>query len=549
MDVDDQFEDFTTASDWEQFTARLEQLLTEWLSKPVEPENVTNNWVDIQEKVTFSDFPFNFSYYRRVTDAELNDGNGVIMESTVEPINTSPSYPPYILRMLSSEPDFPPRSTPCPVSEFFSLEEFAVLSSTAAEPVHKESRLKLLLSSACIALNNTSCNFPIFGWNQNYFYGVAENGGVRTAFQMIRLKSVMISTYLSGLLDVFKSKIGQSLSAPIIITAHFFYNMNTWHEDFTYDSFPPELFDVLNVTATGGEADKDKDSTRVSIDQWSQLYSNTSIITFGSLDDIFINLQLICGWPALTDDIVVDSNTYTDFDAENAPEWFMSLNLDANAEFRLRDMIDGIWNLNTEFASLKDILGKCIDENEDTTHYTSALDRLTSDPVSQLPVAGINTVLGSAHRRLLYSPSQYSDLPPISSENMDVALRFLFPDAEPNPSLPYPSSFDRIPDLKKDATTSFWENLQGVKSAPIGSLVWRLATLIGNLHAYNGGNMAVAHMWTEFVLELRYRLEKSVLICGLQLDQVMMPCMISSHVNIHIMICPVIWCIVATKSV
>lgn len=56
--------------------------------------------------------------------------------------------------------------------------------------------------------------------------------------------------------------------------------------------------------------------------------------------------------------------------------------------------------------------------------------------------------------------------------------------------------------------------MQGIKSAPVGSLVWRLAILIGNLHAYNGGATAVAHMWTEFVLELRFRVEKSIPICG-----------------------------------
>lgn len=63
--------------------------------------------------------------------------------------------------MLSSEPEFPPRISPCPVSEFFSIEEFAVLSSSIPEPVHEESKLKLLLSSACIALNNTN-------WYENF---------------------------------------------------------------------------------------------------------------------------------------------------------------------------------------------------------------------------------------------------------------------------------------------------------------------------------------------------------------------------------------------
>lgn len=54
MFQDDQFEDFTTASEWEQFTARLEQLLTEWMGKPLDKDNLNNNWIVIHEKVSFS---------------------------------------------------------------------------------------------------------------------------------------------------------------------------------------------------------------------------------------------------------------------------------------------------------------------------------------------------------------------------------------------------------------------------------------------------------------------------------------------------------------
>lgn len=55
-----------------------------------------------------------------------------------------------------TESEFPPRSAPHIVSEYFSVFEFAVLSSAGLEPVSKESKLKVLLSSACIAINNTS---------------------------------------------------------------------------------------------------------------------------------------------------------------------------------------------------------------------------------------------------------------------------------------------------------------------------------------------------------------------------------------------------------
>lgn len=92
----------------------------------------------------------------------------------------------------------------------------------------------------------------------------------------------------------------------------------------------------------------------------------------------------------------------------------------------------------------------------DGAQYISALDRLTSDPVSPLPLPAINTVIDSAHRRLLYSPSVYSDLAPISSDNLETILKFLFPDARPNPKYPYPASFERTPEFKNEAVASLW---------------------------------------------------------------------------------------------
>lgn len=207
--------------------------------------------------------------------------------------------------------------------------------------------------------------------NHHYYYGIAESVGVRTTFQMIRLKSIPFPSYLSGILDVFKSKIGQNLSAPIVITAHFFYNMNAWHEDFTYDPFPPELFDLLKTSNSKSDSalqlnsgDIDKEN-RVPISDWVQCCSHSAILPFGSMDDPFSSMELVVGWPTLTDDVVVDSATYTDLEPENAPEWHFSLKSDANADFRLRDVLEGIWSLQTEHMSVKDILGKSIEDSSD----------------------------------------------------------------------------------------------------------------------------------------------------------------------------------------
>lgn len=188
---------------------------------------------------------------------------------------------------------------------------------------------------------------------------------------MVRLKTVHFPPYLSSLLEIFKSKIGQSLSAPVIITAHFFYNMNAWHEDFTYDTILPEIFEILStlpednhISQPSFALPETEKESRIPVKEWTEYCSHANLLPFGSMDDPFYSLELVVGWPSLTDDIVVDSATYTDLEPENAPEWYFSLKSDPNADYRLTDLVEGIWNLHTEIASLKDILGKGIEDSD-----------------------------------------------------------------------------------------------------------------------------------------------------------------------------------------
>lgn len=53
-----------------------------------------------------------------------------------------------------------------------------------------------------------------------------------------------------------------------------------------------------------------------------------------------------------------------------------------------------------------------------------------------------------------------------------------------------------------------------LKSAPSDSLTYRLALCLCLVNYNYGGLRAVAHVWQEFVLELRYRWENNYLIFG-----------------------------------
>lgn len=81
-----------------------------------------------------------------------------------------------------------------------------------------------------------------------------------------------------------------------------------------------------------------------------------------------------------------------------------------------------------------------------------------------------------------------------------------------------------------------------LKSAPCDSLTYRLALCLCLVNYNYGGLRAVAHVWQEFVLELRYRWENNYLIFGWVWAHV-------RNLRLHyIIICVVIFGVVTLKS-
>ena len=103
-----------------------------------------------------TEFPFKFSYYKKLTPVK----NDVMTNSSIGLSSASSNgdlYPPYIQSALSKESDaFPPKYAPHKIADYFDIKEFAILTSAGPEPIHNESKFKALLSSACLAVNNTS---------------------------------------------------------------------------------------------------------------------------------------------------------------------------------------------------------------------------------------------------------------------------------------------------------------------------------------------------------------------------------------------------------
>ena len=72
-------------------------------------------------------------------------------------LSSDVNVPPFLHSIISDENEFPPKICPHNLCEQFCLKELAIVSSSSpSDPIQDESKLKVLLSSACIAINNTN---------------------------------------------------------------------------------------------------------------------------------------------------------------------------------------------------------------------------------------------------------------------------------------------------------------------------------------------------------------------------------------------------------
>ncbi|GLD71007.1 rab3 GTPase-activating protein catalytic subunit [Lates japonicus] len=169
-------------------------------------------------------------------------------------------------------------------------------------------------------------------------------------------------------------------------------------------------------------------------------------------------LHLATTWPHLTEGIVVDNEVYSDLDPLQAPHWSVRVRTAENPQCLLGDLLMEFFKLCCKKESTEEILGRRLaeDESKENSDISSALSKLTE------PAATANSG-GKAEQ----------------DKNSDYNL-FL-----------------------------------QLKSAPIDSLTYRLALCVCLVNYNHGGLRAVAHLWQEFVLELRYRWENNYLIYGL----------------------------------
>lgn len=478
-------QDFTTASEWEVFMARIEEIISQWKidkersEKPLDTESI---WSIKSERLNFADEHFYlYLYSKQIACSDITEINEEKEDNPQKnPIDSLHDFELY------NENNNEVHSC---LSIWYGLNEFIVLSPASNGGIINESKIKMLLSSIYVVEGNLVASenlnsIPIFiqireKW-QRLYLGVFANEVIRTNFEMVHLKKGLpYCNYLSGLLDLFKTKISSPCTIDqFIVSTQFTFTLSefggfVWKQDLLHQNYDIESLFILPFG--------------VSVDPISALILKTT-------------------WNHLPDNLVVDSENYTDFDPMAAMKWSCLIKSTNDPVCLMGDaMTEFLQNLNNSFT-IYDILG---DFASLPSSENNPLDLLTEPNVPTLSRLLTRTARHSLTRNKRNNP-------PLSESVLVPLLYFLFPDADEKSNFPYGrEEKEHVEPSEQILFKNFDEEFKGFKTCSPDSLVWRLSIILTHCLQSLGGLRAFAHIWYEFVQEMRYRWEKSMPIPGL----------------------------------
>ncbi|XP_076118047.1 rab3 GTPase-activating protein catalytic subunit-like isoform X3 [Mytilus galloprovincialis] len=501
--------DFTTASDWERFIARLEEVLHEWKlvnNKPKAPaaknEFTTGEWLEKTDDICFADFKFLITYhYLNISGSKSESLDRQSPDNDVEEEEKKEDETPTVLTdLMSTDNDFPSKAH-CLV-RLYGLQEFIVITpADRNKAIDSESRAKVLLSSVSVALTNSSSSIPVFiqiqqPWRQMYC-GTSVMSEMSVEFDVIHLTRIPQQySHLAGLLDVFKSKLATQVTPrpTVDVAVRFTYQLQEWVNS-PWPQEPPDLSspmeDEIGCSSFGS-------------------------LPFGAIEDPISALQLFCSWYSLSEDMIVENQNYSDLDPLLAPQWTAKINKTEDPRCLLGTYIHKFLKHCYSKETTRDLLWNILsdeEENDATADISHALHRLTENKVGY-NIPSLSNVVSKAGSRLAVKQAEA----PISHDTINDILLFLFPDAK--------DPLEKANDEREEENTcennnpskftALLESLpKRLKTAPTDSLVYRLAVCLCIVNKHNGGLKGLAQMWQEFVLEMRYRWENKYEIEGI----------------------------------
>lgn len=399
-------QDFTTASDWELFNSRLEEIFHAWRLHLIDHKNKRPmakdelfkcDWAVQKELLSFADCPMEVAHYSaklggrsesEIINSMITFKDLMNLENTFSPVDNRRSINPFRIH---------------PVAAWYGIREFVIIT-----PVHtaikNESQIRILQSSVHLSVAESNCQVPVFiqvlERRMDVFLGVCEVDSKRLSFDIINLQQLP-STYkcLSGLLDMFKGKIGVQYVDPVSVSVRATY---------TVDRIRHCLYEAPNLD-----------------------YENSSEIIwkfpFGLSNDPVLDLTLFCTWPEVRENVVIDIRGNSNFDPFLAPEWQIRCNYDDSPVSLMCEILnDYLENVNMK-TTLVELLGENYSLDR-ASQGRNPLELLTESRGLRLP----NLLRAGAS-----GDKKSSNTGPIPADVLTKMLMYLFPDPEEDTNLFY----------------------------------------------------------------------------------------------------------------
>ncbi|XP_012555264.2 rab3 GTPase-activating protein catalytic subunit isoform X1 [Hydra vulgaris] len=485
-----EIDDFTAASDWERFIYRIEEIIGPhgWkLDKNHKKQKLSQgselHTLDLKENLQFNHRQFYLCYHK--SHGEIQSSQEVLLETLPQALHDSFDF------------NFDFLSRGHILNRCFGIKEFIVLLPASNEAqIEGESEMKLLWSSLGIALSNLNCQTPIFiqvgPRNRSLFYGLCIGEGFRSSYETIHLKYTPHEcNHIQGMIETFRSKLSCPIQSNVIISVRFSYIINDWPEEMWCQELP-------NI--------ENEFEMQVGINSFEEL-------PFGPLQEPVIDLMLAVTWPQLSSDMINDDAHFSDLDPMQAPHWSLKARFMDFCPTLLFEQVKALLHLchhssgyNT--AQILRTSHRNDQNNELTSEVSHVLDRLTkpAPSLSPLSMAVSRAAMKAINTNVIDSP--------LPEELLNKALNLLFPDAHlmKEEACKLQASLSEQQRSLESDTQRLKDRYRHLKGAPTDSLTLTLACCIMILNHSYGGMQAIAHLWHEFVRELRFRYENKILV-------------------------------------
>lgn len=408
-------EDFSTASEWEVFVSRLSDLLDELVEEVTDEESLSTNqlslceWTEERNEIFFNDFDLVMTRYKAkipLRDEPSRSGQCQVFQDLISMEN---DYCLLDLNYLKNDYEVlnaPPPPKIHPIAVWYGLRDFVVIRSKR-KALLDVSQIKLLQSSLSLAVSDSKCKIPAFiqvlYHEQDVYLGLLEQGEHRLSFDVVHLKTPPPPCkYLSGLLDMFKGKVNTNYVNPSMVSVCLSYSLKnflsaTYSSDRKSDNDDWDVVDFINVVSS---------------------------LNFGVSVDPVHELILYTKWPQVSENVVFDSQTYSDFNPINAPKWSIRTRFDYTPVCFLADMLHEYLTLTESPEALSEYYNFLSSKNR-TSEAANPFAALTESRIPSLPVMSILDSGG------------YTIEGPLNDHQLSKIFNYLLPDEDPENRFPF----------------------------------------------------------------------------------------------------------------